>query len=715
MNIFFRVYLAFICSIFVFADDVGDLFKDVKLAEQIEKSYYDHLPFIYNGALQIGYLNMPSARMNAEGMIAVGFGHISPYNMVSVNAQPFTRMELSANYRIFYGQREYHMSQYGFGDDADRGANVKFLLLSKNDGCEYFPEIVFGMEDFYGSKRFEAYYFVATKEWLKINLETTFGWGWKRFNGPIVGLAWTPFRNIKTHILNGLTFIGEYDAIDYENHQWEHDFGRDVKSKINLGAAITVLNAFQVKVASQRGNSLAIQGSLNYNLGQTKGIFPKIEDAPIWKSPVDFEPIGHLRTEKELAQEFAYAFAEQGLTLAYLYMTSKDGVKGLWIKLLNIKYRVEDDLRNRMENILAALTPENISEVTAVVEANGVPSQQYSFRFQDLSRFRRNQIGREELNALSPISIVEPSPGKYDGVELYQRKKPVWTVLYRPRLLSFFGSSRGKYKYSFGVVGGLSGYLFDQIYYASSVSFTIKATIYDIQDQDFYNPSQMLNVRSDAIKYFQQNRINLEYLFAQKGFSVGKGFYFRVAGGYFEPMYGGLAAETLYFPPQNSWAIGLEGATVMKRDYNGLGFMYKIRRFDDGVPTYVDFIGYQYFLNLYYYFKLMNLEFSAKMGQFLARDFGSRFEVSRYYPSGLRLSFWYTLTNANDYVNGHRYHDRGVAISFPLDIFLQKSSRAMLTQAMSFWLRDAGAISGTGIPLYHTLEKERRGYVYNLY
>lgn len=711
----YRFFGLFCFAACLFGDEVGDLFHDVRLAEEIERSYRDHLPFVYDGALQVGYLNMPSARMNAEGMIALGFGHISPYNVVSVNAQPFTRMELSANYRIYYGQAEWNMSQYGFGDDADRTANVKFLLLSKEDGCEYFPEISFGMEDFYGTKRFEAYYLVATKEWLRLNLETTIGWGWKRFNGPIVGVAWSPFRHSKTYVLNGLTLIGEYDAIDYEHHPYEHDNGRVVKSKVNVGAAITVLNALQFKVASQRGNSLAVQGSLNYNLGQTKGLFPKVEDAPPWKSPVDFEPIGHLRTEKELAQEFAYAFAEQGLTLAYLYLTSKEGRKGLWIKLLNIKYRVETDLRNRLEDILAALTPENVGEVTAVVEANGVPSQQYTFRFQDLSRFRRNQIGREELDALSPISVVEPSPGKYDGMELYERKKPVWTVMYRPRLLSFFGSSRGKYKYSFGVMGGLSGYLFDQVYYSSAVSFTIKATIYDIVDRDYYNPSTLLNVRSDAIRYFQENRLNLEYLFAQKGFSVGKGLYFRVAGGYFEPMYGGIALETLFFPPKNSFAIGLEGATVLKRDYNGLGFMHKIRKLVNGQPTYVDYVGYQYFLNLYYYYKLMNLEFSAKIGQFLARDMGSRFEVARYYPSGLRLSFWYTLTNAQDYIHGHRYHDRGVAIAFPLDIFLQKSSRAMLAQAMSFWLRDAGAISGTGIPLYQTLEKERRGYVYNVY
>lgn len=682
------------------------------MAQEISKSYLDPLPYIYNGTLMVGHMNMPSARMNAEGMLAIGYGHISPYNNVSVNVQPFTRLELSASYRIFPGQTEQNLSQYGFGDDADRTANFKILLLSRNDGNEWFPEISFAAEDFHGTKRFEAYYLIASKSWRFLNMETTFGWGWQRVKGPFGAINWTPFAQTNAPLLNGITLIAEYDATDYENHYWEHGDGRKVDSRINLGVSATIMDTIQLKAGTQRGNSIAVQGSINYNLGDTQGLLPKTQDAPLWQKPIDYEPLGHLRSERELAQQFAYAFQEQGLTLATLYLTENHG---LWIKLLNIKYRQEPDLKKRLENILSALTPDNITTVTAVVEANGVPTQQYTFRYTDLSNYRNKTIGREELNTLSPMKIVQSPPTKYESVLLFRRKKPVWTYMFRPRLLSFFGSSRGKYKYSFGLLGGLSGYLFDSLYYDTLVSFRIKATIDDIQDRDFYNPSRRLNVRTDAIRYFQGNRLNLDRAFIQKGWNTHNGFFFRLAGGYFEPMYGGLAGETLYYPANAQYAIGFEAASVLKRDYDGLGFMHKVRKLQNGKITYHDYVGYQYFLNLYYYFKLMNMEVSAKTGQFLARDFGTRFEVARYYPSGMRLSFWYTLTNGKDVVNGSRYYDKGVAINFPLDIFLQKSSRSMLGYAMGFWLRDVGAYSMTGIPLYQTINRERRGYVHNLY
>lgn len=700
---------------FLWSDAVDQLYLDLQAAKKITEEEKKYLPFVYNSSYMIGSLNMPSARVNASGMVAAGYGHIAPYNIVGLNLMPFQRIEVSANYRLFPGQAENNLSQYGFGDDADRGANFKVQLLSETDGLQGWPSISFGMEDFYGSRRFAAEYLVATKTWKDWNLEASFGWGWERIKGPFGSIHWTPFRDGKVPLLDGITLIGEYDATDYAGHYWEHGDGRSVTSKVNAGVAVTLFDALQVKAATQRGESYAVQGSLNYNLGETKGLFPKIMDARPWERPIDYEPIGTLRTEKELAQQFAYAFQEQGLSLASLYLVGGSRGKGLRLKLLNVRYRYEPDLKERVNKLLAALTPCDMDHVDVIVESDGVPVQQYSYRYADLARFRSGKIGKMELDTLSPMKTVQPFPDKHDVASLFQRNKPVWTVMFRPRLLSFFGSSRGKYKYSFGFIGGLSGYLFDSIYYDSLVSFTAAATIYDMNDYDFYNPSQLVNVRTDAIRYFQEGAIHLERLYAQKGWNLPNSVYFRLAGGYFEPMFGGVASEMLFYPANSAWAIGLEAAGVLKREYNGLGFQHKIRKLKGFTPTYEDYIGQQYFVNAYYYFKPINVELMVKGGMFLARDLGARFEATRYFPSGMSLSFWYTLTNANDWVNGKKYHDRGAAITFPLDIFLQKSSRAMLGYAMSFWLRDCGAYSFTGNGLYNTINRERRGYAYSSY
>lgn len=180
-----------------------------------------------------------------------------------------------------------------------------------------------------------------------------------------------------------------------------------------------------------------------------------------------------------------------------------------------------------------------------------------------------------------------------------------------------------------------------------------------------------------------------------------------MALGYFEAAYGGVAAELLYYPVGSNWGIGIEAATVLKRNYRGLGFTKHVRKFDGFDSKKVHYIGYQYFLDLYYDYWPLQIDFKVSIGKFLARDVGARFEVGRYFASGLRFSVWYTLTNAHDIVNGDRYRDKGIAFVIPFDFFLKKSSRTMIPYALSVWLRDSGARAATGKRLYRTLHDER--------
>ncbi len=134
---------------------------------------------------------------------------------------------------------------------------------------------------------------------------------------------------------------------------------------------------------------------------------------------------------------------------------------------------------------------------------------------------------------------------------------------------------------------------------------------------------------------------------------------------------------------QYQLAAGFEIAVLKKRQTNGLGFTNKIRKLHGFIPTYVDFTGCQWFFNYYYDWKEVCLEFKLKFGMFLARDIGARYEVSRYFKSGLKITFWYTRTNGNDIINGETYFDKGIMISMPLDIFYTHSSRQRWYYGMS--------------------------------
>ncbi len=685
------------------------LFRDLEIVEKVDRQIHDHLPLMVNYQLQGGYFTMPSARTFDAGVIGFGYAHAPPYRIWSLGFQFFDHVEATGNYWIYHGITEGNFGHLGFGDDAERAANVKFILLRKEDGFTFLPDFALGWNDFLGSRRFNSFYLVATQEFSRYNFEATLGWGRGRIKGFYGGLAWTPFRHSK-YFWKNFILAGEYDANDYHHHHSEHPSGRKVNSRINIGAQLKFWDLIRLSASSIRGDDWAASAALHYNLGASKGLFPKIFDPPTYTTPVDTQPLGILRTRQDFSLELAYAFKDQGFNLYDLYLVpGENGKDSLWMKIINVQYREEDVVRDRIEHVLASLTPSNISSITAVMEADGVPTQEYRFRLEDLKRYASGQMGEYEFDLIAPMREATSPPSVYDAALLYQRRKPIWMLTFRPWLRSFFGSSRGKFKYETGFSLGPEGYLFDQIYYSLYGTYTVFASTQNlVGDRDVLNPSHIINVRTDSLRYNQASSFHVEQAFLQKSWNWGNGWFSRLATGYFETAYAGVATETLYYPVNFNWAVGFQVATLWKRKYFGMGFQHKIRkRGDDGIYRFFPYTGLQYFLDFYYEYKPFHIDFKISAGQFLARDKGIRIEGSRSFPSGLRVGLWYTFTNGNDIVNNSRYYDKGFVISMPLDIFLNKSSRSRISYAMSAWLRDVGAQAATGKPLYPTLYWER--------
>jgi len=704
-----KFFLGLLFSTALLASDCSCLFRDLALVEEINREINDELPFFYNASFVGGYFNMPSARFPKSGDIAFGVSSVPPYWVFGANFAVFSRIELSANYRVFRGIEESNFGHEGFGDDADRIGNVKFGLLVPEDGFPMMPSIAYGLDDMVGTKRFSSQYFVATKTWKELNFELSLGYGKGRMKGVFGGAAWTPFRSSGLPILQNLTALIEYDANDYKKHRTEHFKGRSISSRVNGGLSYILGDTLQLNVSSVRGEKIGGSASIRFPLGSTEGIVPKVNDPCNYTSPVDIESIGPIRPEREFVCDLACSFADQGLDLydAYLLDDCKWG-KQLYLRVVNNRYRVQEDVRERIQDLLAALTPENIASVKVVLEAEGVESHSYVFRVSDLFALRNCCMNNWEIETLSPMSEVGCSLDPYDVHHLFERKREVWTLTVRPRVVSFFGSTTGKFKYSLGFLGAFEGFLPGGMIYRLQGSYSAYSSMHGLTNRDRLNPSELPHVRTDAVKYFQGGRVRLEELYLQRSWNAGRGWFFRLSGGYFEPAYGGGAAELLHYPVQSNWAFGFDVATVWKRDFTGLGFTNKVTRFkSNGEEIREDFTGVQAFFNLYYDFKPLDLLFEVKAGQFLAKDKGARFEVTRYFPSGARFSLWVTATNGRDTVNGHNYFDKGFTFYIPFDIFLKQSSRTFLTYAMSAWLRDVGAVALTGKSLYPTLYEER--------
>ena len=697
------LFLIFLTITAYLNGDSSTLFRDLAMVEEIDRKIEDELPFFYNSSMMGGYFNMPSARTAHEGEVGLGAARVHPYNIYGLNFQYFDRIELALNYRIYTGMRDPNFGHLGFGNEAERIGNAKFVFNLPTDGLPDFPTFAIGVEDFIGTKRFNAQYIVMTKDWIDYNIEATLGWGRKRIKGFFGGIAWTPWRKTSFPVLKNLSILAEYDAINYAKHRHEHPKGRKVASHINAGVSYIIGETLQLSVSSLRGREFSAMGSLRYPLGSSKGFLTKTREPFLYSSPVDTEPLGVVRPDRDFINELGFTLGQQGLDLYRVYLSPEGD---LWLKIINNMYREEHIVRERLQRVLAAITPSNIKKVIVVLEADGVLSQGYTFRTEDLYRYRQNQATAFELETLSPMTNPISRPAC--STRLFRRKKEVWLLTLYPRLQSFFGSSTGKYKYNLSLVASPEGYLFDDVYYETQISYALSSSAQKLSAQDRLNPSQLPNVRSDTIKYFQTNTVSFEMAYLQKSWNIkNTGCFFRLAGGYFESAYGGAAVELLYYPAGSNWAIGAEEATVWKRRYHGLSFTHKIRRLHGHRVTHEPFLGVQYFANLHYTLKPWNLDFKIKAGQFLAKDKGVRFEVSHWFSSGLKVSLWCTVTNGHDHVNHKTYYDKGFAFALPLDFFLRQSSRTYLGYAMSAWLRDVGASAETGKALYPTIRLER--------
>ncbi|MDB2614298.1 YjbH domain-containing protein [Chlamydiales bacterium] len=690
---------------------LDELERDLSIANYWTcKIAKEKLPVTYNFFLQGGYFMMPSARMGQDGELSLGFSSVPPYYNYNVRMQVMPNVEISGSYRVFRGVEDALLSPHGFGDFSDKGVNIKLGIIKPEDSDYCLPGISIGWDDFLGTKGFEAQYIVLTQLIPSLCLEASLGWGRNRIRGFFGGIQFSPFYASGNPYLEGLSIGCEYDAIAYHDPIAEHHPGaRKQRWKINYGLKYRLFESIDLSIAHVKGNELAVGASIFYNFGETEGFLPKIDNRLPYTNPVNQEPINCYRTEDLFSEELFMTFCEQGFELLDLYLYYDSCLnKVVRLKFKNLSYSLESEVRNRLTHLLAALLPSDIDLVYADQVSEGFTIQEYQFLGTFLREFNIQAISPYEMALISPLQEVTCMDSTGPS-HLFHKGLPWFNYALIPRTHTYFGSSKGKFKYAVGLTYQMYGFLTSwEIYYRARLGYLLFSYLNDASDVDMLNPSQLINVHTDIINYEKQRGLLFDELFIQKNLAIGSGFYSRGSLGLFNPNYGGVSGEILYYPITSPFACGIEASLLFKRTLKGLGFTNRIRKLDGFIPTYQNFIGSQFFVDLYYDWYQPQLAFKLSVGKFLANDFGARFEASRYFNSGLRISLWYTMTNGNDKVNGHTYYDKGIAISMPLDIFFTSSSLERFGYGLSAWLRDVGFRSTTGEGLYDLIYFQRQ-------
>ena len=203
-------------------------------------------------------------------------------------------------------------------------------------------------------------------------------------------------------------------------------------------------------------------------------------------------------------------------------------------------------------------------------------------------------------------------------------------------------------------------------------------------------------MRSDVALYKGGDDLKLVSLLLNKYYLLRERVYARLSAGYYEEMFAGTGGQILYLPKWGNWAFDFTADYVKQRDPNdSFGFI------DYSVLTA---------LGAYHYrFRKLGVTTTFRVGRFLAKDDGVRFELKRRFRSGIEAGFWYTWTDIDDITlpgsPADPYRDKGIFMSVPINTLLTRDSRATANFSLAPWTRDVGQMVVSPGDLYRLMDR----------
>ncbi|MFN2301892.1 MAG: YjbH domain-containing protein [Gammaproteobacteria bacterium] len=262
------------------------------------------------------------------------------------------------------------------------------------------------------------------------------------------------------------------------------------------------------------------------------------------------------------------------------------------------------------------------------------------------------------------------------------------------RLSWLFNDPSGAFKYDLFSTASYSHWFTDSLYAVGALRLTLAE---NVSDAEAFSNSVLPHVRSDIAEYRRAGgRVRMQALQLGHIANPTDRVYTWLSAGYLEEMYGGAGGEVLYLPETGNWAIDFAAYGVRKREFDG-GFGFR------------DYQTITALGSFHYRIPQHGLTLTTRVGRFLARDNGVRFEVRRRFLSGFEVGAWYSHTDGKDITSPgspeNPYRDKGVFLRFAIGPFQSFDSGAAVNLRMAAWTRDPGQMVGAPGGLYSLLER----------
>ena len=713
---------------------------------------------------QSGYINMPSAVVEADGTFSVGYSYDSPYGQLWVTSNILPFLQMTGRYVSIAGIPGFSSvpGEYGsgYGRYKDKVVDGKLRLWSETD---WLPSVAVGMTDLFGTELFKGQYVVATKTFgASKNIEASLGYARKRPDGIFAGARWTPTA------LPRWSMVAEYDAINYKN-----DFSASLTQagKRSKGASLGLEYrwGWLALQAARSRDQFSINAFVSIPFGEREFI-PKVYEPAYF---VDDKNPPPLPSREEWHRDAGHGADLVNALVKQDYKNIRVEQEGNTLSLSLTNSRISNMGRavGRAARTAVAFVPKGVSTLRITYTKLDQPIATYEFfdlpklndylagkidrqAFLDVMLLRypgRSDVIRDEQQGwlqefldqpapVKPVAVAVPAvapavatvaaPAMTAGASDQAADMPVPAVVKATNAVK----NDGKLAVGVGVDGDVVqiksldreanrfkiapkvGFFFNDPSGAFRYSISAVAN-YDrrLGDGLYLNSAASLQLLETVSGVKQASNSNLphvrsdvaEYLRGGR-FSLSRillNKYDNPAERVYTRLSAGLYEDMFRGVGGQVLYLPKDSRWAADLAVDALQQRGYKGLFDGRDYKTVTAIG-----SLHYRLP-HDITVTARAGRFLAKDTGVRMEFKRRFQSGIEVGAWYTHTNGNDITNpgtpSKPYQDRGIFLSVPLNSMLPMDTQSTAGFAISPWTRDVGQMVGSPGDLYDMIERPR--------
>ncbi|MFC5547924.1 YjbH domain-containing protein [Massilia aerilata] len=662
---------------------------------------------------QSGYINMPSAAVEADGTFSMGYSYDRPYGSLWLTSTILPMLQVTGRYVSITGTRAFadvkDPDWKGYGRYKDKVADAKLNLWQEGT---YLPAVSVGATDLLGTELFKSQYVVATKTFGSArNVEASIGYGRQRLDGAFAGARWYSLT------VPGLAVAAEYDANDY-THDYDAVATGAARRKKGPSVALEYRWGWLGAQLARQRDHFSANAYISIPLSEREFVPKLYEPAPYDASKAPTRVSAEQwRQSASRGAELVQALARQD------FKNIRIELDGDTLKLTLTNNRIANLGRavGRAARTALAFAPAGTYAIHITYTQLEQPIATYEFS--DLQRLTdyftglanresflqtvrvryanpADQLGGEQQGLLAAVREEDNGLAVQVGedgniVQLVSEDREANRFKVVPKLGFYFNDPSGALRYEVAAAANYDRRLGQGTYLNSAFKLNLFENISGVTQ-----PSNSLlpHVRTDIAEYKRSSRFKLNKLMLNQYLTLDERLYARASAGFYEEMYRGVGGQVLYLPKASQWAADISVDALQQRGYRGW--------FDKRDYQTVTALGALHYKLPY------DVTATARAGRFLARDEGVRVEFKRRFASGVEIGAWYTRTNGKDTTNpgtpSNPYHDKGIFLSVPLNIMLPVDSQASAGASIAPWTRDVGQMVASPGDLYELFENQRR-------